>query len=339
MTVGRSVRASRCATIADVDWEDAWQEALYGAAGLYRRAAPAEHFATSAQGLPGSEGVLAAAVVELARRHACTRVVDVGAGGGELLGAVAALDPTLELTGVDVVEHAPAPGVRWVRSPGGAALPATLRELEATLVLAHEWLDVVPCPVVTRDGDDWRRVRVDRHGAESLGEPLDGPELEWVRRWVPEQATRAEVGLPRDRAAGDLLGRLRSGVLVLVDYGHQRATRPVDGSLVGYRSGRVVPPVPDGSCDLTAHVAVDSLVEHLQSLAGRGAARVTTQREALADLLPDAAGPVPHDLARTDPTAYLRALARRSALGVLGAPGGLGDFTWIVLPRTPAPGQ
>jgi hypothetical protein len=77
--------------------------------------------------------------------------------------------------------------------------------------------------------------------------------------------------------------------------------------------------VPDGSCDLTAHVAVDSLDHDV----------VTTQREALRGLGLHAAPP-PQSLARADPPAYLAALARRTALAALTDPRGLGGFRWVL---------
>jgi hypothetical protein len=47
-----------------------------------------------------------------------------------------------------------------------------------------------------------------------------------------------------------------------IDYGHvrvERATGAWDGgTLAAYRRGRLVSPVPDGSCNITAHVAVDA---------------------------------------------------------------------------------
>ncbi len=53
-----------------VPWEVAWQDALYGHRGFYRRTeGPGGHFATSAQGLPHGTALLASAVVALARRH------------------------------------------------------------------------------------------------------------------------------------------------------------------------------------------------------------------------------------------------------------------------------
>ncbi|SOC56328.1 SAM-dependent methyltransferase [Ornithinimicrobium cerasi] len=320
-------------------WRTAWQEALYGEDGFYRSSAPAEHFATSVQGVPGAGEVLAEAVLALARRHGCPAVVDVGAGRGELLGHLRRLEPALRLTGVDVVARPDGLEVDdWLVSPGGAALPPTLTGLRDTLVLAHEWLDVVPCPVAERDTDGvWRAVTVAPDGTEGRGAPLAGPDLAWADRWLGPEVLRAEVGRTRDLAWAELVRRVDLGVVVAVDYGHTRADRPHHGTLTGFRSGREVEPVPDGSCDLTAHVAVDSLqdvtVDHRPTRC-----HVSRQWEVLRDLLPAPTAPAPTDqppreLARTDPSAYLAALARRGALAALTAPGGLGSFRWVVAVR------
>lgn len=348
-------------------WEQAWQAALYGPDGFYRHHAPAEHFATSVQGLPGGGEVLAEAVLTLARQHGCRRVVDVAAGRGELLGQLRALDPDLHLTGVDVGPAPPGLHVdRWLVSPGGARLPEALDDLHDTLVLAHEWLDVVPCPVVDREEGDpagWRSVLVTVDGEERPGPRLSGPDLEWARRWLGAEVQRAEVGLPRDRAFADLLSRVRSGVVVAVDYGHTAADRPRHGTLTGFRGGYQVQPVPDGSCDLTAHVAFDSLAQvtstpeptqprlthepaqpqlNQETIQPRltqdtGQCQVTTQGALLRELVGDPSDPVPHRLASADPSAYLQAVARRAALTALTAPGGLGDFRWLLAPRRRSP--
>lgn len=319
---------------AALPWAQAWQEALYGRRGFYRQRSPAEHFATSAQGLPGGGEVLAAAVAALARRHGCRAVVDVGAGRGELLRHLRWLDPGLHLTGVDVVAQPAGLAVdRWLVAAGGAGLPDELADLEDSLVLAHEWLDVVPCPVVEHDATSgqWREVTATADGREHLGRVVSGPDLAWARRWLGPQVRRAEIGRPRDLAFADLLSRVRSGVVVVVDYGHTWVDRPLHGTLTGFRDGRQVEPVPDGSCDLTAHVTMDSLAQ----LAGR--CRLSTQTALLRELVGDASDPVPHGLARSDPAAYLAAVARRAALAALTAPGGLGDFTWLLAPVRPRP--
>lgn len=311
---------------AALPWDHAWQEALYGAEGFYRRQAPAEHFTTSAQGIPGGAEVLAGALLDLAERHGCRRVVDVGAGRGELLAALARdrRADGMELCGVDVVARRPSARVDWLVSPGGAALPPDLDRLEDTLVVAHEWLDVIPCPVAQREGltpgAPWREVRValDPDGAvEELGDPLSGDALAWARRYLDGSVLRAEIGLPRERALAELVARVRSGLVVAVDYGHTRADRPRTGTLTGFRHGREVDPVPDGERDLTAHVAVDALLDTVGGTAQR-------QAEVLAGGRGDHA---PGSLA---------ALARRQARIALGARGGLGDFWWVMVPVTRA---
>ena len=131
---------------------------------------------------------------------------------------------------------------------------------------------------------------------------------------------RAEIGRPRDEAWGSAVGTLRAGLAVAVDYAHVRDARPLFGTLTGFRAGREVQPVPDGSCDITAHVALDAC-----ALPG---ATLTTQREALADLGVWATRP-PLSLASTDPTAYVRALAAAGEAAELTARPGLGDFGWL----------
>ncbi|QGN59503.1 SAM-dependent methyltransferase [Nostocoides sp. HKS02] len=304
-------------------WEQAWQEALYGARGFYRSAAgPAAHFTTATHGATGR--LLAEALAQLARENHLTQVVDVGAGRGELLTHLYAAEPALRLTGLDVVARpATLPGaVRWLRSPGGAAVPAELAHLESALVVAHEWLDVVPCPVAEVDLDGVLRHRlVDPAGAESWGEPVTGDELEWCRaHWAAtEPGQRVEIGLSRATAWSELLSRVDAGIVLAVDYGHRSGDRPHGGTLAAYRAGRMVDPAPDGTCDLTAHVAMDTL-DHDDLLDQRTALRGL----GIVGRSPD------HELARRDPAGYLRALERAGAATALTAHGGFGDFLWAL---------
>ena len=304
-----------------VAWDQAWQEALYGPHGFYRSTAgPAGHFATATQGPTGA--LLAEALVRLAEQHGLTQVVDVGAGRGELLTRLHCAKPSLHLSGVDVVGRpAGLPDqVEWLVSPGGPDLPEGLAGLTSTLVLAHEWLDVVPCRIAEVDAEGVLRERlVDRAGTETWGTPLGGDALAWSEaHWAAhDPGQRVEVGLTRDLAWAGLLRRIHSGLAVAVDYGHRRGERPPDGTLTAYRSGRQVVPVPDGTCDLTAHVAMDSL-DHSELL---------DQRTVLRGLGVSGTAP-PHDLARSDPAGYLRGLERAGAAAALTAPGGFGDFLW-----------
>lgn len=284
-------------------WRTAWEQALYGPDGFYLRSSPAEHFRTSVTTSP----VFAAAVRRLAGRvdDALGRpdpfdVVDVGAGRGELLTALPDVPARWRLA---AVERAPDPGVgvRWLTE-----VPPL-----SGLLFAHEWLDDVPLDVV----EHGRLVLVDAAGREALGPPAPPELLEWCAHWWPRG--RAEVGLTRDRAWRAAVAQVRRGAAVAVDYATSRADRRP--TLTGYRSGRQVPPVPDGSCDVTAHVALDSCA------AGTGG-RLLTQRTALQALGVSAALPAYGD----DPQAYARALQDASEAGVLLDPEGFGGFGWLV---------
>ncbi|GAA4119176.1 SAM-dependent methyltransferase [Knoellia locipacati] len=307
-------------------WRDAWWDALYGPDGFYRRdEGPAGHFTTSAHG--GLGAVLAEAVGRLADEAGVCRVVDLACGRGELLHHLHDQRPDLDLVGVDVVERpGDLPGaVEWLRSPGGALLPDELRDLDA-LVLAHEWLDVVPCTVAEVDDEgELREVLVDDSGTETLGGTLTGDDRAWADAWWTSATPgeRVEVGLSRDLAWRDLLSRNRSGLTVAVDYGHVRTGRPSFGTLTAYQEGQVTETVPDGRRDLTAHVATDSL----------GADEVLTQRELLHRLGTRAATPE-HALAGSDPLGYVRALGRSSTVAALTDPNGLGGFSWAMTRHT-----
>jgi len=154
---------------------------------------------------------------------------------------------------------------------------------------------------------------------------VSAQERAWLRAWADPDTVVAEVGLSRERALAGLCDRLRDSSVLVVDYGHQRGERPVDGSLVGYRHGEVLHPVPDGSMDLTAHVAVDALCA---SMGDRPVVR-SRQRDMLLDLLGSAT--VDQQLARSQPQAYLQQVAQRAAQHALCRRGGLGDFWWVLI--------
>jgi SAM-dependent MidA family methyltransferase len=304
-------------------------EALYGDSGFYRRrAGPAAHFRTSVH----ASALFADAVrrladgVDGALGHPDPfDVVDVGAGHGELLHALvrAGVPDRWRLTGVEVAERPAelAERIRW-RSD----IPSL-----TGLLVANEWLDTLPVDVVEQAADGPRLVLVDpASGAERLGPPAAAPDEAWLARWWPlvDAGERAEVGRERDAAWAAAVGRVRRGLAVAVDYGHLRGTRPPFGTLAGFRGGRQVRPVPDGSCDVTAHVALDACAA-AGAAAGATATVLTVQRAALRALGPSAARPAV-ELARRDPRAYLRALQAAGEAAELTDPAGLGGFGWLV---------
>ncbi|NUS64884.1 MAG: hypothetical protein HOQ46_14715, partial [Saccharothrix sp.] len=202
---------------------------------------------------------------------------------------------------VDVGPARSVPGVRWT-----SALPSSV----CGLLVGHEWLDAVPCPVVTG--------------------PSPHP---WLDRWWPVgEGERAEIGEPRDAAWADAVSRVARGAALAVDYGHVRADRVAGryatGTFAAYRGGRRVEPVFDGTCDLTAHVALDACAE-----AAGGESVLVSQRDALAALgltgaVPTSAGVPGRD--RRAGAAWLAAAERASRIAELRAEGGLGSFGWLL---------
>jgi SAM-dependent MidA family methyltransferase len=312
-------------------WRATTERALYGEGGFYRRTAPARHFRTSVHASPrfaAAWATLLERVDAALGRPAALDVVDVGAGRAELLLALRATVPAelgarVRWTAVELADR---PGELPADVAWAAAPPTRI----TGLVIANEWLDNVPVEVVELDADGPRLVLVDATtGAEELGPEPDPADREWLDRWWPlrEPGDRAEIGRPRDEAWAGVVRRLDAGLAVAVDYAHSRADRPRAGTLAGYRDGRAVPPVPDGSCDVTAHVALDACAAAAQR-AGATAGWLITQRDALRALGLSGARPE-HALARTDPARYLRELAHAGEEGELLDPYGLGGFGWL----------
>ncbi len=314
-------------------WRAAMEEALYGAEhGFYRRPeGPAGHFRTSVHASDQYAAAVGRLLLEVDEALGHPReiaLIDVGAGRGELVAGLAELLPgRLRAYGVELADRPPGlpAAVRWTAEvPRGAV----------GLLFANEWLDNVPLEIAEPDEDGvLRYVEVSATGEERLGEPLSAADAAWAARWWPG-GPRVELGGPRDAAWAAAVGALDRGLAVAVDYAHEKSDRPTFGSLTGFRAGREVPPVPDGGCDLTAHVAFDSLA----APAERDVHTLwTTQRAALHALGVHGARP-PLALASSDPAGYLRALAAAGEAAELTAAGGLGGFGWLLRAvRMPVP--
>ncbi|MER6027480.1 SAM-dependent methyltransferase [Streptomyces sp. NPDC001851] len=395
-------------------WRTATEAALYGPGGFYRRPeGPAGHFRTSVHASPlfaQAVARLLGRVDEALERPPVLDFVDMGAGRGELVTGVLAALPA------DVAARVRAYAVELADRPAGLDERITWLDTPPVavtgLLFANEWLDNVPVDVAEVDPAGVPRlVLVADDGSERLGEPVTGADADWLARWWPlpaEEGLRAEIGLPRDLAWASVVHRVVRGLAVAVDYAHTVDARPPFGTLTGFREGRETAPVPDGSCDITAHVALDACAAaptaqtpsgtpgetartacdpaHTTAGAARPAehttravseqpdaplgtartpkttahtppdtppgpartpsntaqgpsdeartlpaARLLTQRAALHALDITGARP-PLALAATDPTAYVRALASAGEAAELTAPGGLGDFGWLVQP-------
>ena len=308
--------------MAWLTWQAAMSEALYGPNGFYRRPeGPAGHFRTSVHATP----YFAAAVLELARTAGLSTIVDVGSGRGELVRRLRWLDADIGLHGVDLAARPP-------DLPDDIDWSDEIPQCEQALVFANEWLDAIPVDVVEQTPDGPCLVEVDTvTGEERLGEAVSAEDVAWLARWWPlddETGSRAEVGLPRDAAWASAVSRVGSGVAVAVDYGHEASSRPPGDTVVGYREGRVVPAVPDGSCDISIHVAIDSCAAAGET-SGATTTLLTRQRPALRAIGIRGARP-PLELASTDPPRYLRELQAAGQQAELIDGAGLGRFHWLV---------
>jgi SAM-dependent MidA family methyltransferase len=271
-------------------FREAWQTALYGPDGFYRRERPAAHFRTSVH----ASALFGQAIARLARAVDADQVVDIGAGSGELGKVVRA-------EGLPVVE---------------IELDDDLPSSLTGLVIANEWLDNIPCELVEWDDDGVPRYLSAGLNQENV---VDGNDLEWLQQWWPgEPGDRAEIGRTRDEAWAAVVDRLADGALAIaIDYGHLRSDRPPYGTVTGFRAGRECEPVLDGSCDVTAHVAWDSLDGSL-----------VLQRDALRALGVSAARPS-LELAQTEPLRYVAELSSAGEAAELLDPSGLGGFGWV----------
>ncbi len=313
----------------DPPWKNAWDAALYGSGGFFRRESPAAHFRTSVHASP----LFAQAVVRLARDAGLDTIVDVGAGRGELLAEAHRVDPSLTLLGVEVAQ-------RPADLPDAVDWTSALPDSVDGLVVANEWLDNIPCHVVEVDPTGTPRVvHVDpTTGRETLGAPLRDRVVPaalaaWCERWWPvagrEPGTRAEVGTTRDAAWADVVRRVTRGIALAVDYGHTAEGRPPFGTMRSYLHGQEVDVLADGSRDVTADVAVDAVAD-------RVGGTVVPQRDALRTLGVSGARPE-LAMANSDPGGYVRALSRAGEAAELTDPAGLGGFWWVLSTAGVAP--
>ncbi len=324
-------------------WSEAMEAALYGPNGFYRTNSPDQHFRTSANAGPllaESLVALMVAIDEDLGHPNQLEIVDVGAGDGRLLSSLhhalpEELSTRTQATAVEVRPRPPdlPPGIGWQDG---------LPEQITGLLLALEFLDNVPCDVAQVESGELQLVEVDPStAAEALARPISDEQAEWIARWWPisDEGDRVEIGLQRDQAWAGLVSHLDRGVAVAVDYGHTREERDSGvfdgGTLAGYREGRQVVPIPDGSCDITAHVAMDACAQ-AGLTAGADSGVLRRQSSALRTLGLDARRP-PLELARTDPQAYSEGLARASHAAELLDPAGLGSFWWLMQPKACGP--
>lgn len=270
--------------MSHIAWADAWRQAN---STFYASNQAEDHFATS---IHADEQVANALAHVITQQHEAHRdqdffVIDVGSGAGRLLEQLRTrVDADVHLLGVDIRERPQglSPDIQWRQvtvSEGNDDVTGVQGDI-AGVVIAHEFIDDIPCEVFELDEDTSPRiVLVDpATGAEDLGPHLDDPAAAallgsiraaevraWLDAWWPptRPGARREVGITRQRVWSALTRSVHAGCAVAIDYAHTHADRIAGvwdgGTLKGFSGGRPHRAVPDGSVNITAHVALDAL--------------------------------------------------------------------------------
>jgi len=226
------------------------------------------------------------------------------------------------------------PGTVTVEADDGAPIDG--------LAVANEVLDALPTHRVVQRGADLREVRVGLGDDDSLVDVETEPSTDGLAGRLAADGVmladgqRAEICLATDAWLATASSGLRTGVLLLIDYGHPAAelydpSRRAAGTLAAYRGHRVGddPYVAIGRQDLTAHVDFSAVVRAAEA-AGLDHFGTTTQDSFLARL--GAGELLVAEQTRTGATmqSYLEA---RSALVRMIDPGAMGRFRVLAFGR------
>jgi SAM-dependent MidA family methyltransferase len=232
--------------------------ALYDADfGYYRRPGDRDPFGKSgdfftAEQLQPVFGILIAARIrqlfEAMGEPAGFTVVELGAGRGEMAGALSA----------------------WRYIPVDVAAGA-LPDRFTGVVFSNEFFDALPVDVAVYDGAVFRDRLVTFTGDRFVwrtGDPVR-PELDdYFRRYFPppESGRVYEANLDSLRWLDRIASSLTSGYVLSIDYGYtrQESIRFPEGTLMGYRRHTAREDVlsDPGVRDITAHVNFSALEEH-----------------------------------------------------------------------------
>jgi SAM-dependent MidA family methyltransferase len=270
-------------------------------------------------------------------------VVDAGAGPGTLAVAIRSAPPRcataltyvlVERSAAQRALHDERFGTSRERGAGDGPRFVSAATLPAGpfrgVVLANELLDNLAFRVLERTVDGWGEVRVGE-GLDEVLTPASAADTALAGRLAPTAAVGARIAVQQQAAdwVADVLGRLRGGRLLVIDYATTTAAmaaRPWSEWLRTYRSHRRGGhPLDDpGSQDITCEVAVDQLE------AVRRPTRACSQAEWLVaagiDALVDEGRQVWAERAHVGDLAALAARSRVREAEALCDPGGLGAF-------------
>lgn len=256
-----------------IPFEEFQERALYGAGGFFvgdaLRSVKAGDFLTSPEVSPLFGATLAAFVTaEAGRLGAMPRVVEVGAGSGSLLKAL------LEIVDAEAwaVEVSMAAQIATSYVVGAERVVASLDDVPfdgPVVVIANELLDNFPVAIAVRTDSGWeeRWIGVDDGDLCLVAAPLRDEVADWVERYggdVPVGGL-VEAHVLGDAWFRDLLGRIETGTVCIIDYGDTAEAlvpRRSFGTLRTYRSHHRGPdPLAfPGETDITADVNFSSLL-------------------------------------------------------------------------------
>lgn len=243
-------------------WRDRWSTDAF-----YEHHPPYDHFDTFIQHSEKLRNALSTWLAAIPGGR--VEIFDLGAGDGALASSLSTSLPRAIVHAVDVRQRPPhlSSDVAWHTLDITQASLPRFDTKSIPVLIAHEFLDDVPCDVVEVDDSGtcvW--MYADWNGFLTPGDVVTEPEtLDWIHRWWPplRPAMRIEVGLSRDRLWHRLLRTWPNTIGIAIDYGHTLRERMVGtwdgGTLTGYRNGRQVVPRLDGRTNVTAHVAVDAI--------------------------------------------------------------------------------
>jgi SAM-dependent MidA family methyltransferase len=266
------------------------------------------------------------------------QVVEVGAGSGSLIAPLASRAKVEAW----VVEASPAARLALESVLPLERIRTDLPDRIRGVVIANELVDNLPMALAQRVNGDWRERWVGLDG-DGLGFVDADPRTE-VLSWLADHAGDvAEGGWVEVQLAArdwllDVLSRLETGSVVVVDYGDTAENllpRRQDGTLRTYRAHHLGPHPLDepGQTDITADVNFSALT----AAAEQGGARVELRRQDdfLVDFgLGDRLSELRHrelEAARSgDDMERLRLRSRKTEAETLLHPRGLGDFRVLV---------
>ncbi|MCH9677774.1 MAG: SAM-dependent methyltransferase [Actinomycetia bacterium] len=246
-----------------ISWLNAWESAAFGPDSFYGEfgkggSNPYNHFDTAVKSDPDLAAKLFPYLQEACVKSGSPSnflILDAGGSDGSLINELKTLISQNKLNWKTQIFDVSSGDVRKI----------PIRE-QFGVVIAHELLDDIPLSVVEYDEDmTARTVLVDPDtGHEILGEPISQAESEWLHNWWPQTVAHArrEIGITRDHAWSKLTQVFQTGRAIAVDYSNSREQRSLGtfdaGTLTGFQRGKSVRPIPNGTVNITAHVALDS---------------------------------------------------------------------------------